>query len=302
MEANKKKAIILQLASTLVFSFMSVCNKFAGSVSPMERLFFRNLFMIIILIGMSIYKKTKIIIKKEDLGLLTIRSLCAGLSVLSGMYTVTKMYLSDQNIISNLGPFVTLVVAHFVLKEEITKPQIGFMAMAFAGIAIVAKPSADMLSNPAVLIALAGAFVSGCSSVPLRMLSAKGAQADGTVFFFAVFCLLMSLPSTLMHFVMPTPMEMLACFGIGLFACGGQVLMTMAYEYASPTELAVYGYTTIIFTAINGYIFFGQVASLSNYIGYAIVMAASLMMFFYNKKRAQQLAAARREESLNLDD
>ena len=74
----------------------------------------------------------------------------------------------------------------------------------------------------------------------------------------------------------------------GLAASGGQFAITAAYCYAPAREISVYDYSQIIFSAILGFIVFGQVPDIYSGIGYVIICAMAIWMFIYNNKKADK--------------
>ena len=70
----------------------------------------------------------------------------------------------------------------------------------------------------------------------------------------------------------------------GLAAAGGQFGITFAYTFAPAREISVYDYSQIIFSAIFGFVLFGQLPDLWSWIGYGVISLMAIGMFLYNKK------------------
>ena len=68
----------------------------------------------------------------------------------------------------------------------------------------------------------------------------------------------------------------------GLMAAFGQFSVTAAYFHAPAKEISVYDYSQIIFSAILGFLVFGQVPDVLSWIGYLIICMMAVLMFFYN--------------------
>ena len=71
----------------------------------------------------------------------------------------------------------------------------------------------------------------------------------------------------------------------GLSATLGQFSITAAYTYAPESELSVYDYTQIIFAALLGMIFLGEVPDLISILGYVIICGAGIAMFLIRRQR-----------------
>ena len=71
----------------------------------------------------------------------------------------------------------------------------------------------------------------------------------------------------------------------GLSATGGQFSITAAYTHAPAREISVYDYTQIIFAALLGFFFLGEVPDMFSIIGYVIIIGAGVAMFMIRKKK-----------------
>ena len=49
-------------------------------------------------------------------------------------------------------------------------------------------------------------------------------------------------------------------------------------------QISVYDYSQIVFSAILGFVLFGQVPDGFSFLGYIIIIAMAVWMFIYNKR------------------
>ena len=105
------------------------------------------------------------------------------------------------------------------------------------------------------------------------------------VFFFSTFSMLACGPYLIVDFHPISTQQMIFLLLTGLAAAGGQFGITAAYTYAPAREISVYDYTQIMFSAVLGFLFFGQLPDLLSFIGYCVIVAAGVIMFLYNKRR-----------------
>ena len=73
----------------------------------------------------------------------------------------------------------------------------------------------------------------------------------------------------------------------GLAAAGGQFAITAAYCHAPAREISVYDYSQIIFSAVLGFVIFGQVPDRFSVLGYVMICAMAVVMFLFNRKYIQ---------------
>ena len=109
-----------------------------------------------------------------------------------------------------------------------------------------------------------------------------------TVFFFAVFSTVVTLPFLIIGYQPMTGMQLLWLLLAGVAATGGQFFITAAYRLAPAKEIAVFDYMQVFFAAILGYVFLQQVPETLSFIGYAIIIAAAVGQWAYHIVRARK--------------
>ena len=72
--------------------------------------------------------------------------------------------------------------------------------------------------------------------------------------------------------------------GSGCSAMVGQICITKAYTYAPAKEISVYDYTQVIYSALLGFIFVGQIPDRLSFIGYTIIISMAVLKWMYNNK------------------
>ena len=70
----------------------------------------------------------------------------------------------------------------------------------------------------------------------------------------------------------------------GVFATVGQFGITLAYKFAPASEISVFNYFTVVFTALLGFTILTQVPDIFSIVGYIIIFGASFYMFLRNKE------------------
>lgn len=72
--------------------------------------------------------------------------------------------------------------------------------------------------------------------------------------------------------------------GAGLSAAGGQFSITAAYSNAPASEISVFDYSQIVFSAALGFFLFGQIPDWLSVVGYCVICSVSIGMFCYNRR------------------
>lgn len=280
-----KKGVILILLSALFFAFMNLFVRLSGDVPIVQKTFFRNLFAVTIASAAMIKHKHKILPKKSEAFDLLMRSGFGYLGVCLNFYALSNLNAADASLLNKMSPFFAIVFSGILLKERADKVQWLIVIAAFAGALFVLKPSGE---NAGILPSLAGFAGGACAGLAytfVRRASSKGADGYYIVFFFSAFSTLCALPFVVFDYHPMELSQLLCLLGAGCAAAGGQFAITAAYSYAPAKEISVYDYSSIIFTAVLGFLFMNEIPDLFSFIGFFIIISAAIAMFIYNNKK-----------------
>lgn len=291
MKMNKKtKAILFIISAAFFFALMNTFVRLSGDLPSIQKSFFRNLIALIVAGG--ILKKSKIGFKpqKKNLKLLIIRSVSGTIGILGNFYAVDHLSLADASMLSKLSPFLAIIFSFIFLKEKVKFYQIACVITAFIGSLFVIKPGAENVDIFPALIGVVGAMGAGGAYTAVRSLSNHGEKGPVIVFFFSTFSCLATLPYILFDYTPMSFEQVLMLLLAGIAATGGQFSVTAAYSNAPAKEISVYDYSQVIFAAIFGFIFAGELPDEYSIIGYIIILAVSITMFLINNKPKKELA------------
>lgn len=280
---NKPKGIILIILSALFFALMASTVKYLHHIPVAEKIFFRNIFGLVISI-LIITKK-----KKSFLGnnkkFLFLRSLFGLLGVAANFYALSIMPLVDAVILNKMSPFFVLILSAIFLKEKLTKGKVIALALAVTGAAFVVKPEFGMTMVPA-LIALSSALFAGSAYTIIRYLKDYDTP-ETIVLYFTFFSTIAMIPFMVMgEFVIPTLSETIGLICLGVFATTAQFLMTNAYRFAPAGELSIYTYFNILFSTILGFILWLEIPDVLSVLGAFLILSAGFITYYLNKTKA----------------
>ena len=88
-----------------------------------------------------------------------------------------------------------------------------------------------------------------------------------------------------MNYTPLKPTQLICLVMAGLSATVGQFGITSAYKYAPAKEISVFDYTQVIFAAILGMLFLGELPEVMSFIGYVIIIGVAVLRWRYNLKR-----------------
>jgi len=291
---DRTKALTFILTSTLSFSFMGAFVKALGDFPVAEKVFFRNsISMIVAFMILSFSVKyspqrkegfLKLIFGKiENQKYLLVRSMFGLLGVAFHFYALSKLYLADSQMLNRTSPIFVSLFAFIFLKEKLSKLQTSTIFIALIGAIMVIKPKFDYSMLPA-LGAFGAAIMAGAAYTFIRFLRKKESP-ETIIFYFSLFSMIGSLPFMITTFVYPNTEQWMMLLGIGLTASIGQIGLTHAYRYAKASEVSIYTYTGIIFSALIGFFLWDEISDMISILGGLIIVLSAVTVFYHNNRK-----------------
>lgn len=284
----KYKGIIYIIIAAFCFATMTTFVRLSGDLPSAQKCFFRNLVALVFASIILMKNNVSILPKKGNLELLILRSALGTLGIIGNFYAVDHMILSDANILNKMSPFFAIICSYFFLKEKVNKVEVTAIVGALIGCLLIIKPSGQWDIFPAI-IGLLGGISAGAAYTIVRKLGQLGEQGPYIVFFFSVFSCLCLLPMLLVSYVPMTQIQLIYLLLAGLAAAGGQFAVTAAYYHAPAKEISVFDYSQVIFSAIFGFLLFGQVPDKFSVLGYILICTMAIYMFLYNTGKLKRV-------------
>lgn len=279
---NQNKGILLILASAFGFSLMTLFVKMSGDVPTLQKTIFRNGVSMFISFFFVMHFKERLFGKRENQPLLLLRSVLGAIGIILLFYAIDHLVIADADMLNKMSPFFTIVFAAIFLREHVKPFQIYSIILAFLGTLFIIKPSFSLDIVPYAAGILSAVFA-GAAYTALRALGNKE-QFYTIVFYFSGFTTVVLLPFVIYNYQPMTMEQTIYLLLGGVFATVGQFGITLAYKFAPAKEISVFNYFSVVFTALLGLSFLGQMPDMYSLIGYIIIFGASFFMFMKNKE------------------
>ncbi len=262
---------------------MSFFVRLSGDLPTIEKAFFRNAVAVLVAAFMLARTKEGFHVQKGSWPDLLMRSFCGTVGLICNFYAVDHMNIADANILNKLSPFFAILMSYFILKEKANKVEWACVVVAFIGAVFVVKPAFNMQFVNA-MIGVIGGLGAGIAYTFVRKLGKKGERGPMIVMVFSAFSCLCTLPFLIAEF-QPMKTEQLLCLLMaGVSAAGGQIFITKAYTKAPAKEISVFDYTQVLFAALLGFVFFGQIPDWMSLVGYLIIIGSAIFKWNYLRK------------------
>jgi drug/metabolite transporter (DMT)-like permease len=282
--------IVLILVSTLAFTIMSAMIRSLGDRIPLgEVAFARSVFAIVPLMLMLQWQgelRDAFVLKKP------MRHLTRAIAGIGSMFcnfaSLARLPLADMTAIGFITPLFNVALAAIFLGEKVRMFRWAAVAVGFVGVLIMLAPhliGAERGSSAAVgaLLAFVGAFLVSASMTQVRELAATETTAS-LVLSFTVLCTITALATIFWGWVAPTAWDSMILVLIGIFGGIGQITVTESYRHAGAGTVAPFAYTSMIYSILIGYAFFGEVPEFIVLLGAAIVVIAGLFVLYRERQ------------------
>jgi S-adenosylmethionine uptake transporter len=180
-------------------------------------------------------------------------------------------------------PLVSMLMAVIMLGERVSRWRWIGAVFAFAGVLVMLAPDAYAWNFGLVAVLLSIVF-GALATIQTRMLHYENTTVM-MVFYTAGLTVITFVPALFVW--QPVRSEdWPALIGIGLLAQLGQFCFLRAYQIASASLLAPFGYLSIVFATASGYFFFDEAPDLRTLIGIVVIIAALQAITFLERRKS----------------
>jgi drug/metabolite transporter (DMT)-like permease len=208
-----------------------------------------------------------------------------GLHLFRGMTGLAAMYcffyalghleLATAVLLNYSAPLFIPFIAAAWLREAVPALLRWAIPIGFVGIILILKPGWGVL-EPAALFGVAAGVLAATSFVSIRRLHGSE-PTTRIVFYFGVISTLGSAVPLFWTWQTPEPAHWLLLAAMGGSATAGQLLLTQAYSLAPAAQVGPFTYTVVIFSAILGWVVWGEVPGGLSAVGALLVVLAGVL-------------------------
>ncbi len=196
-----------------------------------------------------------------------------------------KTSLMNANVLLNTTPIFIPLLAMAVLHNRISRQLWFAIALGFAGMVIIVKPSATIFTDPGNLLGLLAGFVTAIEFLAVKKLD----DSDSPLTQMFYFLLIGTVICTLLVAGKQQAISMahlLIMLATGICLVLFQFLLIKAYMYAKPHEIGAFQYSSVVFAAIFGWVIFKESLDLTTIVGTILVCIGGYLSISGRKDNA----------------
>ena len=274
---NIVRGALFIVASEFSFALGAAIIKLISVSLPNESIvFFRNFFGFMILAPLLF---------RNGNGTKNLQTDCLPIHLVRGVMGMGAMYclfyalahlpLGNTMLIKSTIPLIIPFISAFWLQEKISQRVILAGMLGFMGVFLILKPDGD--TNWASLVALLSSFMAAIAFVAVRKLSATEPTLR-IISFFAICGLSISAIPLIWSWQTPNLTQFFLLGGVGLATTIGQFLLTRGYQNAPAASVGIFTYTSVIFGAFLGWLFWRELLDINYLFGAVLIILAGLIV------------------------
>ena len=270
------KGIGLMMSAVFMFSAMDTAAKYILQSYPMAGLMWaRYMVHLIVMLALLWPRRGARLLKTARPGLQIARGLLLVASTLFFYLALRHMPLAEAAAISFVGPVLTTLLAGWMLREKATARQWIAVALGFSGVLIIIRPGGGLFT-PAAVFPIVTALLFSVYQIITRKLSGRE-HPYTTLFYTALVGGVVTSFALPWGWQTPTLMQWPFIVAIGVLGGYGHYLLIRAVDRASPTTLAPFIYSQLVWSTLLAYLAFGDFPDPGSLIGMAVIAAAGLL-------------------------
>lgn len=212
------------------------------------------------------------------------RSISGIISLALFYYAVSTIPLADATAIAYAAPIFISVLSIFLLNEIIGRQRWAAIITGFVGVLLIAQPGGTQW-HPGIIAAIGSAFSGALVAIWLRKLSSSEKSVTIGTFYNSLGSLVFLVLVLSTSWLTPRGEDLLLFLVFGIMCGIQQWWLTASFRYAEASLLAPFEYLAMVFAAIAGYFFWGEIPLLTTWIGGAVIAASGLFIFIRRQKR-----------------
>ena len=218
------------------------------------------------------------------------RCLLGCMAMFASFASLKYLPIADATMIGYIAPILAVVLASWLLKEQVSSIRWLGVGLGFAGMLVLVAPNlsgAEVNSDYllGVGLGLIMAILTAGAKIQISSL-AKTESAGAIAFYFALTCSLAGLATLPFSWQTPDGRQLLLLAGSGVAGGIAHILMTLSYKYSDVSKLATFEYLSLGFAVLADLAVFNLVPAANFYFSSALIIAASLLVAFKDRKAA----------------
>src|SRR6266404_2509160 len=272
---NLAVGAVLTTLSFFCVALVGALGKAAGQLtSTAVVVLFQNLICFVVIIPVAI-RGGPASLRTDKIGLHVLRAATGTACWYALFVAITMMPLTNAVLLTFSAPLWMPGIAWLVSRQKASMATWAGAAIGFVGVFLVLQPQHDHFNIGTPLV-LAGALLLAVALMSVRWLGATEPMPR-ILFYYFLLSTVMAIPIAAIQWHSVPARAWIYLLSIGFAQLFAQVLIVLAYRYASSVKLGPFIYTTIVFTALIDWVVWDHPPTLFVVLGMVLVIGGGLV-------------------------
>lgn len=279
------RGILLMCLSTVAFSIMHGLVRFVSEVlPPFQIAFFRNVFGLAFLLPLLMRSRFAIL-RTKRIGLHALRGAINIVAMLMFFTALSISPIAKVTALSFTAPIFMAILAVLVLGERFRIYRWLAILFGFLGMLIILRPGLVAIDTGALLVT-GSAALWAVAMVLIKILSRTESSLT-IVAYMGIFLGIFSIFPAIWVW-QPFGLQTLGWMVlIGLFGSIAQMSLSQSLKETDPTALMPFDFLKLIWTALIGAWFFGEIPDIYTMIGASVIFSSGLFIAWRERQAKQ---------------
>ncbi len=284
------RAVLYLILATFLYSVINLCVKYLGHLPATEIVVFRQ-FLTLFLAALFIWKSGHSF-AGNNRRLLLARGFFGSIALVSLFVCLQKIPFAVATTLINLTPIITVLIAHFYVKEKASPIQWLFLLIAFAGVVLI-RGGVQPVPWVWMGLGLVAAVFAAITYTIVRELRTTD-DPMVVIFYFPLVTIPLVGPVAAYQWVTPQGWDWVVILAIGGLTLVAQYFMTVAYHLEQASKIMVFNYISLLWGVLFGWYFFQEKLTTQQTIGVLVVFVCLCGNFLVTSKKKGLLAFPRK--------
>ncbi|WP_255435592.1 DMT family transporter [Paracoccus sp. S1E-3] len=282
---EQAQGILFLLLAIFLFTLMDATAKYLGQYYPVPQVIWARYIGNLVVVALYFRASFLPSLRSRRPGVQFGRALAQLASAALFFTSLQYIGIAEATAIMDINPVLITLGAGLFLGEQIGWRRILGIVAALVGAMIIIRPGLGVF-HPAAILPLIGAFTYAAGALLTRM-----ARTDTLATSVVWSVLVGSIATSLLvpFFWQPVQMDHLWAFVIiGLLGAASQALIVHAFSLSEAGAIAPFGYTSLIWAALWGWLFWGVLPDRWTVTGAVIIVIAGLYIWSRENRTARK--------------
>jgi len=280
------------ILASFFFACMGVCVKLgADTFSTAELTFYRGAIGVVVMAALMRLTGTRWHTPhwRRQLS----RGVAGTVSLACYFFAIALLPLATAVTLNYTSPLFVAMMLMVWLREQLPRAALLALAIGFAGVVILLRPTFATDQWVGALAGLATGLIASVAYLHVRELGRLGEPETRTVFYFSSLTALALLPIVMWQggLTVPDGEGVAIVSGVGLFGAAAQLAMTRAYRYGTTIVAANLAYSTVVFASLFGLWLWDETLSAGTIAGMLLIVASGVLVSLARHRPAKPARA-----------